>query len=212
MNVNTPVTSLMVGVYLAVTPIPGVRAAEFQVARSDANFPAKMRGLLDTQVTWTRLYIVSAIGGLPDTAFARARLLRCADDMGKAVEAYYGRADADTIARGLRRHLQLLAEFTDALRAGDTGAVERSRAAWRSHADSAVAELESTGLAAPDVRGLVDRYLQLTDREVVFRARADYPNDTANFGELQETSRQLADAISGAILRQARAGRPASSR
>jgi len=88
--------SLVAAFGLAAVTLTGPLAAdENQVMRSDAALAAKMREVWDAQVTWTRMYVVSTLGNLPDSAYARARLFACPGDIGRQVEAYYGRAKAD---------------------------------------------------------------------------------------------------------------------
>ena len=44
----------------------------------------------EDHVTWTRLYIISALAGLPDTATTATRLLNNPSDIGGAVAAHHG--------------------------------------------------------------------------------------------------------------------------
>jgi hypothetical protein len=179
-------------------------ASDSQVTRSDATLAARMRSLWDAQVTWTRLYVVSALGNLPDTANAKARMLRCPVDIGRAVEAYYGRATADSFARVLRRHLLTLTRFVGATKAGDGPGIDGARQELRTDAESTAAALGGINPAwsAPSFRELLDVYLQMTDREVTLRARGDYGADIANYDDLHELGWSLADRVSSAILKQ----------
>ncbi|MDQ6633594.1 MAG: hypothetical protein M3Z10_02435 [Gemmatimonadota bacterium] len=54
-------------------------------------FHDAMRKLWADHVTWTRLFIVSAAAGLPDTDATTQRLLRNQDDIGNAYAEYYGK-------------------------------------------------------------------------------------------------------------------------
>src|SRR5687767_12358232 len=51
-------------------------------------FHDAVRKLWEDHITWTRLYIVSAAAGLPDTTAAAERLLRNQDDIGDAVKPF----------------------------------------------------------------------------------------------------------------------------
>src|SRR5262245_54644945 len=57
---------------------------------SRAAFHADMRKLWEDHVTWTRLYIVSAVAGLPDLQATAGRLLQNEDDIGHAIATFYG--------------------------------------------------------------------------------------------------------------------------
>ena len=50
-----------------------------------AAFHDAVRKLWEDHITWTRLFIVSAVADLPDTNAAAERLLRNQDDIGDAV-------------------------------------------------------------------------------------------------------------------------------
>jgi hypothetical protein len=47
-----------------------------------------MRKLLEDHITWTRLFIVNALGSLPDKAATTDRLLKNLTDIGNAVKPY----------------------------------------------------------------------------------------------------------------------------
>ena len=54
------------------------------------NLRMAMRNLWDAHVTWTRLYIISAVAKMPDAPAAAARLMQNQDDIGNAIKPYYG--------------------------------------------------------------------------------------------------------------------------
>jgi hypothetical protein len=49
-----------------------------------------MRMLWEEHITYTRNYIISALGDLPDQDAVAKRLLRNQDDIGNAIKPYYG--------------------------------------------------------------------------------------------------------------------------
>src|ERR1035441_1219098 len=81
-----------------------------QGAASRAQLHDTMRGLWVDHVTWTRLFIVSAAGGLPDTKFATDRLLRNQDEMGAAIAAYYGSDAGHKLTALLKTHISTAGE------------------------------------------------------------------------------------------------------
>src|SRR5689334_18686154 len=88
-----PILLLALANPLAVTSASSIDS----VSRADAPIPAStfrdtMRKLWEDHITWTRLFIVSAIAGLPDTDATTQRLLRNQVDIGNAIKPYYGDA------------------------------------------------------------------------------------------------------------------------
>src|SRR5688572_19406756 len=70
---------------------------EEEVARGEESseldpvaFRRDVRVLWEDHVAWTRLFIVSAVAGLPDTDATAARLLQNQADIGDAVAQFYG--------------------------------------------------------------------------------------------------------------------------
>ncbi len=175
-----------------------------QWARSDATLDVKMRQLWDAQATWTRLYVVSALGDLPDTTNSRARLFRCPTDFEAAVGPYYGKKTAQNFSGAVGLHLQTLAEVVRATKAGDPQALAELKTRWRTDAESTSTILGTINPAwsAPAFRELLDVYLQLVDRGVALRARGDFVADIGNFEESHEVALQLGNAMTRAILSQ----------
>ncbi len=192
---------------LAVLLAASVRAeGPMQWTRSDATLEAKMRQLWDSQVTWTRLYVVSALGDLPDSANARARLFRCPTDFEAAVGPYYGKKPAEDFSGALGLHLQTLVDVVRATKADDAQTLAELKSRWRADAESTAAVLGTVNAAwsAPAFRELLDVYLQLVDRGVALRARGDFAADIGNFEESHELAIELANAMARAILSQFR--------
>jgi hypothetical protein len=74
---------------------PGGRAAQRRVpapdktaAPKEAAFHDAMRKLWEEHITWTRVFIISAAGDLPDKDAATQRLLQNQVDIGNAVKPY----------------------------------------------------------------------------------------------------------------------------
>jgi hypothetical protein len=163
-----------------------------------------MQAFWDAQVTWTRLYVVTALGNLPDSSYARGRLFRCPVDFEAAVGPYYGKQIAQDFSTALGRHLQTLVAVVDATKRGDDAALAALKLRWRVDAESTASVLGRINPAwsTPAFRELLDVYFQLTDREVTLRARGDYSADIGNFGEVHELAQQLGDVMARAILSQ----------
>src|SRR5205814_1494377 len=98
-------------------------------------FHDQMRKLWEDHVTWTRLAIVSAVGGtdgvpLPDTDATVTRLQQNQDDIGAAIAPYFGQAAGDQLASLLHAHISGAVTLLLAAKAGDTAGVEAAKIAW----------------------------------------------------------------------------------
>src|SRR3712207_777495 len=79
--------------------------------RSTFEFRNTMRKLWEDHITWTRLFIVSNIAGLPGEAATAGRLLQNQDGIGDALRPFYGDAAADELTALLREHILGAAEL-----------------------------------------------------------------------------------------------------
>ena len=89
-----------------------------------------MRRLWEDHITWTRLFIVSAVADLPDKQATTERLLRNQNDIGNAIKPFYGRVAGNRLTALLKQHILGAANLVAAAKAGDQGAVDRASAAW----------------------------------------------------------------------------------
>lgn len=69
------------------------------------DFHQAMRKLWEDHVSWTRLYIVSVAGGLPDADLTAQRLLQNQTDIGNAIKPFYGEAAGNQPTSFLRDHI-----------------------------------------------------------------------------------------------------------
>jgi len=71
---------------LALAMVPSTSSA---ATKADA-LRAGMRKLWEDHIKWTRLFIVSAVAGLPDKGATTERLLKNQVDIGNAIKPFYG--------------------------------------------------------------------------------------------------------------------------
>ena len=82
-------------------------------------FQDAMRKLWEDHITWTRVFIISAVADLPDKAAATERLLQNQVDIGNAIKPYYGNAAGDKLTTLLKEHITTAAEVVAAAKAND---------------------------------------------------------------------------------------------
>src|SRR5918992_5578341 len=82
-----------------------------------ARFQDAMQRLWVDHVTWTRLFIVSFVGELPDLQATTDRLLQNQVDIGDAVKPFYGDAAGDQLTALLEEHILTAADLLTAAKA-----------------------------------------------------------------------------------------------
>src|SRR4029453_13650150 len=90
-------------------------------------FHDAMLKLWEDHVTWTRLFLVSAVAGLPDLQATTNRLLQNQADIGNAIKPYYGDANGEKLTALLKEHITTAAELVTALKGNDTGKADDAK-------------------------------------------------------------------------------------
>jgi hypothetical protein len=103
----------------------------FPHTAKQAAFQDQMRKLWEDHVTWTRLTIVSAVGGtdgepLPDLDVTVERLQANQDDIGAAIVPFFGQAAGDHLAALLHEHISGAIALVLAAKAGDADEVKHA--------------------------------------------------------------------------------------
>jgi len=92
-------------------------AAPFHRSDAGTELRLAMRKLWEDHITYTRNYIISSLGDLPDADSIAERLMKNQDDIGNAVKPYYGSDAGDKLANLLRSHIKIAAEVVKAAKA-----------------------------------------------------------------------------------------------
>ncbi|HJR87932.1 MAG TPA: hypothetical protein VJ930_09800, partial [Acidimicrobiia bacterium] len=87
------------------TTVPATSTTAAAATVDPVAFGQAMRDLWTDHVAWTRLFIVSAVAGLPDTEATADRLLRNQADIGAAVAGFYGDEAGEALTALLRDHI-----------------------------------------------------------------------------------------------------------
>ncbi|HEY6102836.1 MAG TPA: glycosyltransferase [bacterium] len=176
--------------------VPGGKAAAFRTG---------MRVLWEDHITWTRLYLVSAIAGLPDTQSTAQRLLRNQADIGNAVKPFYGEAAGTKLGALLRNHILTAAELVTAAKAGDTAKVAAARTRWYANADEIADFLNSANprhWPKGEMRSMMREHLDLTLAEATARLKSDWALDIATYDKIHKQILGMADMLSAGIIGQ----------
>ena len=170
-----------------------------------ASFHDAMRKLWEDHITWTRLYIVSALADLPDKAQTTERLLANQSDIGNAIKPFYGDAAGEKLTTLLREHITTAADLISAARAGDKAKQDDATKRWFANADAIASFLSSAnGKNWPkdEMTSMMHEHLGVTTEEVVARLKADWPADIAAYERVHEQILKMADMLSEGITSQ----------
>lgn len=177
-------------------PSPAIDRATFQDA---------MRMLWEDHVTWTRLYIVSAVADLPDAQPAAERLLRNQKDIGDAIRPFYGDDAGDRLTALLRQHILTAADLVTAAKAGNATDVQTASARWYANADEIADFLSAANPKSwprATLQAEMRHHLELTLQEAQARLRGDWAADIAAYDAIHQHILALADVLSSGLISQ----------
>lgn len=178
-------------------------AAAAPVAKSD--FRSDMRKLWEDHVTWTRLYIVSAVANLPDKKATADRLLQNQTDIGNAVKGFYGDAAGTKLTALLKDHIVIATEVIDAAQKGDTAKKDDATKRWTANADDIASFLSGANpknWPAADMKKMMREHLDLTTAEVVAQLQKDWTGSVAAYDKVHTQILHMADMLSSGIVAQ----------
>ena len=197
---------------LAALAVSGGHSAHAHDTASVADVTAKvlslrkgMRVLWEDHVTWTRLAVISLVGGTPDTEATVGRLLRNQADIGNAVKPFYGRAAGNALTAELRKHILIAADVIAAAKAGDKAELNKQQALWQQNADDIAALLSKANpryWKQPALRAMLLQHLGLTTAEVVARLEKRWADEVAAYDRVHRHALGMADALSTGIVKQ----------
>jgi hypothetical protein len=228
MNALTLIAVLLVATQVAVACAPAVAAAPVQppaaapaatmtmampapTTTTNASgidplvFQQNVRKLWEDHITWTRVYIISAVAGLPETDTAAARLLDNQTAIGDAIKPFYGDAAGEQLTSLLRDHILTAAELLAAAKAGDNAKVQAASSKWYDNANQIAAFLSSANPKAwplTNMQSMMKTHLDLTLAEATARLQQDWPADIAAYDNVHDEILQMADMLSAGIVAQ----------
>ena len=185
-------------------------ASAAQAHSRDLDSPAArlhdaMRKLWEDHITWTRLFIVSAVAGLPDLDSTAQRLLQNQADLGAAVVPFYGASAGAKLTDLLRSHILIAAELVGAAKAGDAAKVQDASTRWYANANDIAAFLSAanpTNWPLDEMKSMMREHLDLTLAEAQARLSADWAADIAAYDRIHVQILGMADELAAGLIAQ----------
>ncbi|MEO7428951.1 MAG: hypothetical protein ABIY48_06165 [Acidimicrobiales bacterium] len=167
-------------------------------------FRTDMRKLWEDHVQWTRLYIVSAVAGLPDADATLTRLLQNQTDIGNAVAGFYGNDAGAKLTTLLKGHIATAGEIITAAKASDNAAVTKASTAWYANADEIASFLAGANPAWPaaTLKDMMKTHLDQTLAEATAQLTGDYAKSVSEYDHIVTHIVDMADALSSGIVTQ----------
>jgi len=168
-------------------------------------FHDAMRKLWTDHVTWTRLYIISAVGGQPASTADLDRLMQNQTDIGNAIADYYGRAAGDQLTTLLKTHISTAGELVGAAKAGEQAKITSAKTRWYANADQ-IAEFLSKAnpkhWPVATLKAAMKMHLDQTLDEATHRIQGNFAADVADYDHIVDHILSMADILSSGIVAQ----------
>lgn len=163
-----------------------------------------MRKLWEDHITYTRNYIISALGDLGDQQAVVARLMKNQEEIGDAIKPYYGAAAGTQLTKLLKEHISQAAEVVGAAKAGDQTTLAAKQRQWSQNGKAIATFLAGANPNWPkaDLEAMLQKHLDLTTAEVVGRLKKDWVADIRAYDQGHEHMLMFADALTDGIVKQ----------
>ncbi len=212
----TGAVALAAAATVAVTPAVVAAGGSGRQARAAAAAPPPnlskvvafheaMDKLWQDHVTWTRLVIVSFAADSPDLKPALARLLRNQNDIGNAIEPFYGRKAAASLTGLLLTHIKEAVPVLQAAKDGDKPALKQALTDWYANAHQIAAFLSRANQANWPLRAttkMMNDHLKLTTDEAVARLQGHWKADITAYDKVRGEILMMSNTLAAGIIRQ----------
>ena len=173
--------------------------------QSRADLHDAMRKLWSDHALWTRQYIVSVVGGLPDKDAVTLRLMLNQTDIGTAMARYYGEESGGKLAGLLKEHILTAGELIVAAKSGNAPKTDSVDTKWRANADE-IAEFlhhaNADNWATARVRTAMYMHCAQTRAEVEHRLKKDYAAEIQDYDAIEKQVLAMADMLTDGIVAQ----------
>lgn len=159
----------------------------------------------EDHVQYTRYFIISAAGDLPDQNAAIEHLLQNQTELGNAIKPYYGNAAGDKLTALLKEPVLTAAAVLAAAKAHDMTKLIDANRRWYDNADKIAAYLNSLNphhWPLRQLKSLWHDHLKLTTSQALARLQADWPTDVSAYDKVHLQILSLADLMSDGIMKQ----------
>jgi hypothetical protein len=183
---------------------PNNQIASTNTSSKSENLRSDMRKLWEDHITWTRLYLDSAILGAGDSNTVLDRLMKNQEDIGNAIKPYYGDEAGSKLTTLLKEHISLAGEVVSAAKANDVGALAVADKKWHDNGD-AIADFlagANPNWGKDEMRSMMNDHLNLTRQEAVDMLAKRTDASIADYDKIHNQIINMADMLSNGIIKQ----------
>lgn len=160
-------------------------------------------------VYWTRMFIVSAAGGIQDQQEIVGRLLANVDRIVSLFARQYPQNESNQLRELLTAHVELIGGLVTMMKEGDNSRIPMQKDKLLANASDLARFLAE---ATPEfnefeIKDMMDMHLELTEQEIAERLAGEYAKDIETFGRIERQAVQMADYFADGLIRQAAASR-----
>lgn len=184
---------------------PIARPLERGPAIDECQLRTDLRKLWEDHITWTRVYMISALANLPDQSAAASRLLQNQKDIGDAFKPFYGNAAGNQLSKLLTEHILIAVKIILAAKSGNNTDFMNALADWYANADEIAAFLHA---ANPDNWGLAEMkqmmklHLDYTAEELTARLNSNWSADVMAYDKIHNEILMMADELASGLANQ----------
>jgi len=182
-----------------------VRHTHSAATGQTAHLRRDMRKLWEDHVSWTRLYIISALADLPDKDATSKRLIQNQADIGDAVKPFYGDDAGNKLTALLKDHILVAVDLIDAAKANDKAKQNDATRRWQANADEIATFLSKANpqnWPEAEMKSMMREHLDLTTQEVVARLKKNWSEDVSTYEKVHNQALHMADMFSDGIAKQ----------
>lgn len=182
----------------------GRDSASPALTAKESAFRDQMRKLWEDHITWTRLAIVTFADRSAGFEATAGRLLQNQEDIGDAIEPFYGEAAGDQLTALLNDHITIAVEVLEAASAGDDAAVTEALERWYANSDDIADFLAAANpryWPSEAMRHAMSSHLDQTLAEAQHELAGEYAASVDIYDEIHAHILHMADVLSDGILR-----------
>jgi hypothetical protein len=174
-------------------------------AHSRQSLHDDMRRLWSDHVAYTRLFIVSAVAGAPDSQATLQRLLQNQTDIGNAVAGFYGKEAGDKLTALLKDHIAIAGNIVAAAKAGDNAKVASENELWKQNANDLAKFLSGANpknWPLSTLQSALSMHLEQTLNEATHELKGNYAASLKDYDEAMDHMLMVADILTDGITKQ----------